>query len=254
MTSEINYRGQRELEIHLKEPLLQHGQLPSAPEINDPLNIPDNLLQSWLSYAKQRCDMNGYLCLAFTELSEEERFKLGFSKDLPPRVIYYRRSDQILETGALIINPLARENLEFGYNRPMIEGCGSIAYGQLGYFIKRPTVSSTTGYYYDGSSYSFKTFGSSGIDSGNSIHEITHLNGETAMDHPKELFDIRDANDWNKILEIVKPVENKEERFREVLKRAFPNGFLVYNRERKKFEVVDAHSNTLGGFDNDRYR
>ena len=74
------------------------------------------------------------------------------------------------------------------------------------------------------------------------------------MDHPKELFDIRDANDWNKILEIVKPVENKEERFREVLKRAFPNGFLIYNRERKKFEVVDAHSNTLGGFDNDRYR
>lgn len=220
----------QEISNFVKEPLLQHGQLVPAKEIEEPFDISKNKLDLWLSFARDLCDTQGFQCLAFTELSDPIRNKLGFSKNLSPRVIFYRTKME--ERGQLVINPKV-EVAKNGFSAPVIEFCGSIGHGKFCYFIKRPIYLTLKGIFYDGNKLQSSSFTPFNGYCDLSLHEIDHLDGKTAINDPTNFCDIRSAEDWESILDFF-----SEEGLEDFIKQVSPDGVLVYNKKKDIYEIV----------------
>lgn len=225
------------------EPLLQHGQLVAAEEIKKPFAIPTGTLATWLSFTQEACNTQGFLCLAFTELASHIREALGFSKDLLPRVIYYRT--EMSEKGILVINPKISTNLNGKENPdiPIFEACGSIDNGRLWYFINRPAHRRMEGLIYNGDKLKKKTIVPNDPYNDLSLHEVDHLDGKTALSRPTDFCDIRNIEDWASIKKWYESYS--EEELRRIIGEASPDGLLVFDQQEQKFALVNPHGEFL---------
>ncbi len=219
----------------VRERLLQAEDLRRVPEIANPQEISAKQLDLWLDFAREVCSTHGFLALAFTELKPEARDFLGFSENLPPRVIFYR--EKVEEDGVLIINPQAEIPVFGNPKIPQLEGCGSMDFGKSLYFIKRPEVSVIRGFFYDEYGLKQGFYEPKSIYDDRSIHEIDHLNGHTALDFPKDFMDIRQKGDWEQVL---KAYSNLTDDFlRNYLLRP-EGGIVIYDRREKKYLHITA--------------
>jgi hypothetical protein len=189
------------------ESLLQSGELPKVREIVNPENISEAMLSEWLEFAREVCRKKDYMCLAFSQLKPDVLSALGFSDTLPPRLFYNRHA--VSEPGELILNPsigipLVNEKV------PILEGCGSIDYGRIFHFIKRPQEIYVSGYFFDGQNFSKSSYEYLDPYSDWSIHEVDHLNGKTAMDSPRDFVDIRYKKEWEYIKSWYPALSTKE--------------------------------------------
>lgn len=228
------------LRVLASEPLLQHGDLKKANNIDSPEKISLPLLNSWLTFAQDTCNMQGFQCLAFTELPETTREILGFSKKLPPRVIYHRSS--MSNKGQFIINPTINTNFPKNPLIPIFEGCGSIKHGKLWYYIKRPGVLTVRGWFYDGISYYKDMIKSADPYIDLTIHETDHLDGKTAIDFPNLFCDLQSEKTWSLIR---KWYPYTPEEMSSIIDETSPDGLLSYNRKRQKFVIVDSQGKYL---------
>jgi hypothetical protein len=228
-----------ELTLSIKEPLLQHRELVRAKEIKKPQEIPKPKLDLWLSFARELCNTQGYMCLAFTELGKMTREQLGFSEELPPRVIFYRT--EMESGGELVINPKSETSFENNQIIPIFENCGSIENKKLMYIFKRPGTRSLRGYFFDGNKTEKKVLLLDGPYvqyTDLSLHETDHVDGNTALKHPESLCDIRSTADWQLIMQWYSKFSEAE--IREMIEEASPDGLLVYDKQNKIFCLVNA--------------
>jgi hypothetical protein len=236
MSSEMG----KELLGCINEPLLQHGEMERAKVIKNPESIPDDLLNLWLGFATQLCNHQQYKCLAFTQLNENIRQKLGFSDRLPPRAIYYRTD--MTETGLLIVNPeISTDNFIDNTKLPVFEGCGSISHGEIYYFINRPYNYTLGGYIFNGTEREEYTVPAGDPYTDLSIHEVQHLNAKTAFSYPELIYDIRKWEDWKSISDVYVSKRFSEEQLRQFINDTSPNGLLVYGKKEKQFIIVNAN-------------
>ena len=234
-----------ELQKFTGESLLQHGKLPIAAEMENPLAVDKRILQTCLIFAREVCVKQGLKALAFTELQSYIREMLGFSDQLPPRVIYYR-PELMQEMDVLVLNPKIELNYLYNPLLPVQEGCGSIENGRLYYFIREPKFRELSGYFFNGDTVSHRSIFSENPYRDSSLHELRHLDGKTARDRPEFICDIRATKDWS---EILKTYSNySEEELRNILRKHCSMGLLTYDSRQKKLVLVDADGQLIGDY------
>lgn len=213
-------------------PLLQHGELPVAKEIADPLAIAPEKLEMWLNFSRELCNKQSFICLALTQLKPEVKNFLGFSDELPPRVMFIR--DHMKKSGMLVVNP--EIGIALGTRHaPFLEGCGSIQNAKVVYFIRRPVDVTVYGYFYNGLKLRKGEYIPENLAINFSIHEIDHLNGKTALNRSRDILDPRNKNTWKYIRGFYDNYD--EEEFKRLVMEGV-DGVLVYNKWKRRFEKI----------------
>lgn len=222
------------LEVFGRAPLLQAGELHKANQIGKPEQIPAPSLELWHTVARGICNTQGFQAVAFTEFPPDLQRVLGFSDGLPPHVIYYRSA--MSENGVLLINTSIRKADARLITR--LEGCGSIEHGKTWFFRLRPIRTELNAWLYEpGRNLSKQIIQEFNPHTALGAHELEHLRGETAIDHPNEIIDIRDPDDWTDILATF--TNYTEDTICATIHRLSPDGLLVFDHQSNQFIILD---------------
>ncbi len=159
-------------------------------------------LELWLGAARLVQKNTGCSALSFNQLHSQLLTELGFGTAVPPSIIYVQDGER--RKSMLLINPRVSYDSS-GLTYPMLEACGSIDHGHMGYVVSRPSSFALTASVFDGNTLT-------GVDTPNTIenrmmyphavHEDIHLrHGQTALDNPAILWDITQKSVWEQFLQ-----------------------------------------------------
>jgi hypothetical protein len=144
------------------------------------------------------------------------------------------------DKGYLLLNSSEPEASPMKF--PLLEGCGSMFYGNYGYFRMRPTHISLKAYLWKPHNLiSLCTIVEKDFYRANLPHEREHINGNTGFDYSDTFLDVRDPDDWSIIVDTYSMQYTADE-LPQVIHDASPKGLITFDKLTSQFIVVNLHS------------